>query len=119
MIGDLYNRIYGKETLFEALAEWAQIAAEAGITKAALAYRWILWHSKLVGALGDGIIFGARTLEQLEETLFAVEAGPLEDTVAEKVESIWKKVEGEAPKVELIWQSSEGSARDTLTERSH
>ena len=99
--------MYGKETLYEALGEWEQIAAEAGITKAALAYRWILWHSKLDGALGDGIIFGARTLEQLEETLGATEAGPLEEKTAEKVESIWKKVEAEAPKVEKIWTSDE------------
>ena len=103
-VGDLYNRLYGKDTLYEALAEWEQIAAEAGITKAALAYRWIVWHSKLDGALGDGVIFGARTLEQLEETLVAIEAGPLEETAAEKVESIWKKVEEEAPKVELLFQ---------------
>ena len=99
----MYNRLYGKETLFKALEEWEQIAAEAGITKAALAYRWILWHSKLDGALGDGIIFGPRTLEQLEETLVATEAGPLKDTAAEKIENIWKKIEGEAPKVELIF----------------
>ena len=100
----MYTRLYGKETLLEALDEWDSIAAHAGITKVALAYRWVEWHSGLDGTFGDGLIFGARTVQQLEETLAAIEAGPLDAAIAEKVESIWEKVKSEAPRDQ--WQET-------------
>ena len=42
-----------------------------------------MWHSALKGENGDGVIVGART-DQLEETLEAIEEGPLEESVAER-----------------------------------
>ena len=101
-VGVLYSRLYGKESLFDALDEWEQIAADAGITKAALAYRWVVWHSRLDGALGDGVIIGSRSLQQLKETLVAIEAGPLETKTSERVENIWHKVKEEAPTTQEI-----------------
>lgn len=94
-VGDVYNALYCKESMYGALDEWGRIAEDAGISKAALAYRWITYHS----ALGerDGVIFGARTISQLEETLKVIEAGPLEAAVARKASDIWKMVEDDAP----------------------
>jgi aflatoxin B1 aldehyde reductase len=73
------------------------IAKDAGISKAALAYRWVTYHSILKHEYGDGIIFESSNVKQLVETLNAFDAGPLEKTTAERVEFIWKKVEHEAP----------------------
>jgi aryl-alcohol dehydrogenase-like predicted oxidoreductase len=89
--------MYGKESLFKALEEWDVIAKDAGITKAALAYRWIVYHSALKGANGDAVIIGASKVAQVEETLTFIEAGPLPEKIVERVNGIWETVEHEAP----------------------
>ena len=93
----MYNTMYGKESLYAALDEWDEIAREAEISKAALAYRWITYHSALKIENGDAIIIGASKILQLEETLKVVEDGPLDQKTVGRVEGIWKKVEHEAP----------------------
>ncbi|CZR52810.1 related to aldehyde reductase (GliO) [Phialocephala subalpina] len=96
-VGEMYTTMYGKESLFQAVDEWADIAKDAGISKAALAYRWITYHSALKKANGDAVIVGASKAAQLEETLKAVEDGPLEDSIAKRASGIWAKVKDEAP----------------------
>jgi aflatoxin B1 aldehyde reductase len=93
----MYPTMYGKESLYQALDEWEHIANNAGISKAALAYRWITYHSALKKEHGDGVIVGASKVAQLEETLNVIEDGPLDAKTAASVEDIWKKVEHEAP----------------------
>ena len=95
--GRLYTTLYSKEPLFQALEEWAEIAKNAGVSKAELAYRWTAYHSSLDAKLGDGIIVGASKSSQLEETLTALEKGPLDEKTAEKVDELWKKIENDAP----------------------
>ncbi|TVY87572.1 Oxidoreductase, partial [Lachnellula willkommii] len=95
---NLYATLYGKESLLGALEEWGDIAREAGVSKAALAYRWVSYHSALRPGLGDGIIVGARKTGQLEETLIAIQAGPLDEVTAEKARAVWGKVKAEAPR---------------------
>jgi aflatoxin B1 aldehyde reductase len=95
--GNMYSSMYGKESLYAALDEWEHIANDAGISKAALAYRWIAYHSALKQEYGDGVIVGASKVEQLEETLKVIEDGPLDPKTAERANQIWKKVEHEAP----------------------
>jgi len=96
-IGEMYTSMYGKESLFQAVDKWAEIAKDAGITKAALAYRWITFHSALKRENGDAVIVGASKAAQLEETLAAVEQGPLDDKTAKRASDIWEKVKHEAP----------------------
>jgi aflatoxin B1 aldehyde reductase len=96
-LGQLYRALYGKPRLVAALRDWEAIAAEAGVSRAALAYRWVWWHSALKGARGDACIIGSTRPEQLEETLGDVEAGPLPEEAVERIEMIWKSVEQEAP----------------------
>ncbi|TVY80785.1 Oxidoreductase sirO [Lachnellula suecica] len=96
--GATYSTIYAKESLLSALDEWGETAEGAGISKAALAYRWISYHSELDPKYGDAVIIGARKTEQLEETLVAIEAGPLDKATAEKAGAIWEKVKAEAPR---------------------
>ena len=95
---DMYTSMYGKESLYQALDEWGDIAKDAGITKAALAYRWITYHSALKKEHGDGVIIGSSKLSQLEETLTAIDAGPLDEETAKRADSIWEKVKEEAPR---------------------
>ena len=94
----MYNVLYGKESMYQALDEWGEIAKDAGISKAALSYRWIAYHSALKKEHGDGIIIGASRVSQLEETLKAIEAGPLDVNVAKRASDIWEKVKVDAPR---------------------
>jgi len=95
-LGDMYNELYGKPSLYEGLDDWGEIARDAGVGKAALAYRWVVYHSAL--AEGDGVVVGARHVGQLEETLKAIEEGPLEEGIAERASGVWEKVKGDAPR---------------------
>ncbi|KAK9384511.1 Aldo/keto reductase [Lipomyces mesembrius] len=53
--GSMYNGLYNKASLLEALAEWGDIASAAAISTPALAYRWIAFHSALTATNGDRI----------------------------------------------------------------
>lgn len=54
--GNMYPDRHVKPSLLEALSEWEAIASEARVSKAALAYRWVMYNSKLSVEHGDGII---------------------------------------------------------------
>lgn len=96
-LGQIYRSLYGKPALLGVLEEWGAIAQEAGASRAALAYRWVLYHSALKGALGDGCIIGATRTGQLEETLHDIKDGPLPEGTVERIEKIWESVKHEAP----------------------
>lgn len=96
-IGQIYRSMYGKPALLEALREWDAIAREAGVSRSALAYRWVLYHSALKGEFGDGCIVGSTKTAQLEETVRDVRDGPLPAGAVERIERIWKAVEHQAP----------------------
>jgi aflatoxin B1 aldehyde reductase len=97
MFADMYTTLYGKDSLYDALDEWGEIAKEIGISKAALAYRWVTFNSAPKVELGDGIIIGPKSASQLEEIIKAIEDGPLTSEFAERIEEIWRKVANEAP----------------------
>ncbi|PQE26653.1 aflatoxin B1 aldehyde reductase member 3 protein [Rutstroemia sp. NJR-2017a WRK4] len=79
-----------------ALDAWGQIAKDEGVSRAALAYRWIFYHSRLQGDHGDGVILGARKEEQLKETVEAIKRGPLSDSAVKKADEIWQSVKADA-----------------------
>jgi aryl-alcohol dehydrogenase-like predicted oxidoreductase len=96
-LGSLYNKLYNKPHMLEGLKLWGNIAKTTGISKVELAYRWVAHNSVLKGELGDGLIFGSRTVEQLNQTLAALDNGPLDADVAEQIEKVWTLVEPDAP----------------------
>lgn len=55
-LGKAYNDRYTKSSLLEALSTWEAIAEEARVSKAALAYRWVMYNSSLRVEHDDGII---------------------------------------------------------------
>lgn len=96
-IGGMYLSWYNKPSIVKALTTWESIAKEAGISKAALAYRFITYHSSLSPEYNDGIIIGASSTGQLEQTLKSLEDGPLNPAIAKKVDEVWDSVKDEAP----------------------
>ena len=81
----------------EALAAWADIAKEEGISRAELAYRWVKYDSPLKPEYGDAIIFGSRDMEQLKDTLTGLKKGPLSAKAVQKIDLVWEKIKHEAP----------------------
>jgi len=92
----MYRTLYYKPAYLDALDEWDAIAAEAGISKAELANRWVRFNSALRPEQGDAIIIGANTTERLEATLVGLEKGPLGEEIARRIDAVWKSVEHEA-----------------------
>lgn len=74
------------------------ISRETSIGKAELAYRWVIHNSALRGKLGDKIVFAARNVKQLKQTLEFPEKGPLDEEIVDKIEQVWGVVEEEAPR---------------------
>lgn len=90
-----YIGMFLKPSYLNALDEWGRVAEAEGVSRAGLAYRWVKFHSGLKE--GDGVIIGASSIAQLEETLAALEQGPLSEVAVEKIEKIWTLVEPDAP----------------------
>lgn len=96
-IGGMYRDMYLKDSYLNALAKWEQIANEEGTTRAELAYRWVSYNSPLSNAHGDGIIVGASSLQQLEQTLTGIEKGRLSEKGVKAIDEIWESIKHEAP----------------------
>ena len=96
-IGQMYHKLYNRPSLVKALGEWGTIAEKAGVTKSALAYRWIEYHSALKREHGDAVIIGGKTAKQVGENLEAIAQGPLSEDVARDIEKLWELVKDEAP----------------------
>ena len=97
-LGDMYPALYSKVSIYRAVDKWGQIAREAWVSKAALVYRWVVYHIALKGEKGDGVIIGSRNIDQLEETLTVIKARPLDQGTAERAGGVWEKVRDEAPR---------------------
>jgi aflatoxin B1 aldehyde reductase len=78
-----------------------EAAAKHGISGHAAALRWTVFHSILDGNQGDAIIFAVSRMEQLDNTLDAIDAGPLPADLAEAIWAIYAKVEGHGPPFHL------------------
>ncbi|CRK15828.1 hypothetical protein BN1723_003849 [Verticillium longisporum] len=93
---NVYSSLYHRPAFLSALDMWDQISQDEGITKAELAYRWAFYHSKLQGDLGDAIVIGARTHDQLKETALAVQNGPLRSAAVDRIDQFWDTIKDEA-----------------------
>ena len=95
--GGVYNALFNRPRMLKGLEQWEKISKETGIPKAELAYRWVAHNSALKGEVGDGVIVGSRNVEQLNQTLSALDKGPLNVQIAEQIEQVWKIVEADSP----------------------
>ena len=89
--------MYHKDALLDAAKKVQDAAEKAGITGHAVALRWVLHHSALKGELGDAMIIGASSFQQLEENLEICKAGPLPADLVRVVEDVWGPAKEFAP----------------------
>ncbi|XP_010879990.2 aflatoxin B1 aldehyde reductase member 3 [Esox lucius] len=96
-----YRDRYWKESQFQAIdlvqnsLEMVYGSDKPSMTSAAL--RWMYHHSHLKGDLGDGVIIGMSSMEQLQQNLSASEEGPLDERVVEAFKQAWNLVAHNCP----------------------
>ncbi|KAF4995352.1 hypothetical protein FDECE_12844 [Fusarium decemcellulare] len=93
---NIYHGMYNRPSLVAALDVWEQISDDEAVTKAELAYRWIVYHSNLRGDLGDAVIVGAKKEQQLRETVEVIKKGPLSEGAVKRIDEMWESVKEEA-----------------------
>jgi len=89
----LYLDRYWHPAYFAAVGELRSIAQRAGRGLVDLALSWLLHHTA-----ADCVILGASKMEQLEENLAALEAGPLPEDAVQACDAVWNKLRGVTPK---------------------
>lgn len=95
-LSGLYNGMYNRPRFVAALGDWGKIAEDEGVSRAELAYRWVVYHSQLRGNLGDAVVIGASREEHLKQTMEALERGPLGDDAVKRIDGIWDSVKESA-----------------------
>ncbi|KXH30345.1 aflatoxin B1 aldehyde reductase member 2 [Colletotrichum salicis] len=100
-LGKVYTYLYRKPPVRIAVATILDVAVKHGISGHAAAIRWTAFHSTLDAENGDAIIFGVSKIDQLHQTLDALEAGPLPGDLADAIAAIYSTVEGAEPPYHL------------------
>jgi aryl-alcohol dehydrogenase-like predicted oxidoreductase len=97
----MYSTVYGQPLVQASVAIVRDTAAKHGISGHAAALRWTAFHSILDGKYGDAVIFAVSKMEQLYDTLDALEAGPLPTDLAEAITAVYATVAGSEPAYHL------------------
>lgn len=93
-----FNRdLFYKPSYMQILREFGKISEESHESRAGLAYRWVRYHSVLDGNIGDSMILGAASYEQLTEALTELAKGPLQPSVVQQINDLWEIIKDEAP----------------------
>lgn len=95
-LNEMYRGMYMRPSLLSALDQFEALAAQEGVPKAELAYRWVYYHSSLKPQLGDKIVVGASKLEQIVSTVAGLKKGPLKPETAKGIDAMWDSVKDEA-----------------------
>jgi aryl-alcohol dehydrogenase-like predicted oxidoreductase len=88
-----YRDRYWHPANFAAVEELSQLARAEGRSLAGLALCWLVYHRGIAG-----IVLGASRLEQLQENLAALDAGPLSSETLAGCERVGESLRGAAPK---------------------
>ncbi|KAF9117919.1 hypothetical protein BGW39_001668 [Mortierella sp. 14UC] len=88
--GKVFRERYWKKTTFEAIQALTVVATANNITLLEATLRWIRHHSSLT--VKDGIIMGASSVAQLEESLTELDKGPLPEAMLKAFDDAWEHV---------------------------
>lgn len=85
-----YLKIYDTPAMHDAVRrlQKACAAADPPMTTQEASMRWLPHHSALIDSR-DGVIFGAKTVEQIRANVAEMRRGPLPESVREVVEGLW------------------------------
>jgi hypothetical protein len=96
-IGHMWSSVYFKDEILTAADKVRTGAEKVGISGHDAALRWVLHHSVLRADMGDAMLIGAASMDQLRQNLGACDAGPLPDHLVEIIDGIWPSVEPVSP----------------------
>lgn len=97
VFGKLFRDLYLKPSYMNLLRELGSLSETSNVSRSGLAHRWVRYHSALSPELGDGVLIGAVTAEQLEQTVAELEKGPLPDWVVKRIDELWEGVRDDSP----------------------
>jgi len=81
---------YWKKEYFDVLRELQNACAESGLKPVAVAMSWLINHSRMDAARGDGIILGASSLDHLRQNMAACEQAPLDASILDILDRGWE-----------------------------
>jgi len=81
---------YWKKEYFDVLRELQDACADSGLKPVAVAMSWLINHSRMDAARGDGIILGASSLDHLRQNLAACEQAPLDASILDILDRGWE-----------------------------
>lgn len=87
-----FSALYGRPELEEVYQKVAAAGQKHNISGHAAALRWTAYHSALDFSLGDAIILGGSKVEQIQQNLDIIEAGPLPEEVAQAIGEVYQYV---------------------------
>lgn len=91
----VFGDLYLKDSTLKSLAVLKSRCDEEDISVMEGTLRWLLHHSLL--AVGDGVILGAGSTQQIDSSLSACEKGPLSDGLKQAFEDLWAAAKVNAP----------------------
>ncbi|KAF9899911.1 hypothetical protein EC991_008145 [Linnemannia zychae] len=89
-IGKMVRGMYWNKANFEAVESLTKVAKESNLTLLEATLRWMRHHSGLTAK--DGILIGASTVAQLEESLTELDKGPLPQDMIKAFDEAWEHV---------------------------
>ena len=92
-----YRKRYWKKSYFDALDIIRQECEKENIPSVEAAYRWLVNHSCLSEALGDGILLGASRVEQMHQNLEAAKLGALPPNILDAYNAAWEIARLDSP----------------------
>lgn len=92
--GQQLRGMFYRPEYLKLLEGFGRLSEESGVTRVGLGYRWVRYHSALRGDLGDEMIIGVASAEQVEESLEVLHQGPLEDWIVKRIDVLSDIVKG-------------------------
>ena len=100
--GDMYKSRFWKQEYFQAIDVAKRACQQEGISLANASHRWLLWHSKLDGKQGDGIVTAASSYDQAVANFEDFKSGPLPESVVKAFDEGWELIKACSVKLMLF-----------------
>eukprot|EP01124_Arcella_intermedia_P028027 TRINITY_DN5611_c0_g1_i1.p1 TRINITY_DN5611_c0_g1~~TRINITY_DN5611_c0_g1_i1.p1 ORF type:complete len:326 (+),score=65.31 TRINITY_DN5611_c0_g1_i1:33-980(+) len=96
--GVKYRERFWKDEIFEAVEKIKSQGEAHKITPIEAAMSWMYFHSALKGELGDGVIIGGSSVDQIKENLGVIQnLKPLPADLLETIEQAWIQAQPNCP----------------------
>ena len=92
-----YRNRYWKQSYFDAVEQIRLVCEQEQIPMAEAGYRWLVNHSCMDAAKGDGILLGASRTEQMQQNMEAARKGALPEDILTAMDEAWEMAKPDSP----------------------